>query len=402
MMFWVVCKVAMRSLWVNRLRSVLAMLGIIIGVCAVIFVLSLVAGARETVLGQISALGTNLLVVTPGTRGTGGVVTGINQNLEPADAMAILQKLPDVQSVAPVVRGNVQVKFRSNNARVNLFGTSVTYFSIRDFTVEHGRLFNDQQGDAFARVAVLGPTTAQTLFGRGDAVGQTIKLNGINFRVIGVLKAKGDQGFFNPDDQILIPFTVAMKQVLGLDYLQEIDVSGRDGADLTKLETRIRNLLRRRHRVLDDDPDDVSVRNQASALETFGTISATLTLLAGGVAGISLLVGGIGIMNIMLVTVTERTREIGIRKAIGAKESDILLQFLIESVLMSGVGGVIGVLVGVGGAGLIAALTSFTPLVTALSVVIAITFSAAVGIFFGFYPAWRAAKLNPIEALRYE
>jgi putative ABC transport system permease protein len=403
MMFWVIIKVALRSLWANRLRSVLAMLGIIIGVSAVIVVLSLVAGARQSVLGRISALGTNLLVITPGQRGMGGVVSGVQQNLVLEDAQALL-KIPGVRDVAPVVRGNVQVKYYNKNARTNLIGTSVTYFPIRAYEVEHGRLFGDAQEDAMARVAVLGPVTAQNLFGGEDPLNEMIKVNGINFRVIGVLKAKGDQGWFNPDDQVLVPCTTAMKQLLGLDHLQEIDIRAESEEDLDRIQKAASALLRKRHHVMPGNPDDVSIRNQAQMLDTASTVTGVMTLLAGGIASISLLVGGIGIMNIMLVTVTERTREIGVRKAIGAKDRDILRQFLIEAVLMSGLGGVIGVALGAGLSkvvGLFASAT-FQPVIQAFSVFLAIGFSAAVGIFFGYYPARRAAKLDPIEALRYE
>jgi ABC-type antimicrobial peptide transport system permease subunit len=401
-MFWIIIKVSLRSLWANRLRSILAMLGIIIGVSAVIFVLSLVEGVHKSVMGKIESLGTNLLIIMPGARGTNGVVTGTQQNLKLPDVMALLHTIPQIRSLAPVVRGNVQLKYLGKNSHTSILGTTVTYFPIRNFEIDRGKLFTDAQCEAMERVAVVGPVTAKNLFGKSDPLGETIKVNGINFRIIGILQAKGDQGFFNPDDQVLIPYTVAMKEVLGLDYVQELDVSAYTQEDLQTIQDKATVLLRKRHRVQDGAPDDVNIHNQAEMLSTFGQVNTMLTLLAGGVAGISLLVGGIGIMNIMLVTVTERTREIGVRKAIGAKNRDILRQFLIEASLMSGVGGLIGIVVGIGMAVLLGLLAPFQPIVQPMSVVIAIVFSGSVGIFFGFYPAWRAAKLDPIEALRYE
>jgi len=251
-------------------------------------------------------------------------------------------------------------------------------------------------------VAVLGPTTANDLFGDASPLGETVKIKGINFTVVGVLKAKGDQGWSNPDDQAILPLSTAMKQLLGLTYLNEIDIQADEGADLTRVQEDATAVIRRRHRTAAGTPEDFNVRNQAEILETASSVSQTFTVLLGGIASISLLVGGIGIMNIMLVTVTERTREIGIRKAIGAKDRDILRQFLVEAILMSGLGGLLGVGAGVGVAGIIARFSQFTTAVEPSSIILALSFSAAVGIFFGYYPAWRAAMLNPIEALRYE
>lgn len=402
MLIWVTLKVAVRSLWANRLRTVLATLGIIIGVSAVIFVLAIVSGAQQFVMGRIQALGTNLLLISPGQRGSGGVVSGTQENLKIGDAEELLKSIPAIRDVAPVVRGNVQVKHLDRNSRSTVMGTSVTYFPIRDFHIGEGKLFSDAQADAFERVAVIGPVTARNLFGTQDAIGQTIKLNGINFRIIGVLQAKGDQGFYNPDDQVFIPYTTAMKQILGLDYLQELDVRARDETQLGKIQTEASEILRRRHRLEADMPDDFNLFNQADLLKTFGNIAAVMGLMAGGIASISLLVGGIGIMNIMLMTVTERTREIGVRKAIGAKERDILTQFLIEAVFLSAIGGGIGIAMGIALSAAVSYFSSFTAVVSPFSVVLALGFSAAVGIFFGFYPARRAAKLDPIEALRYE
>lgn len=403
MLMWAVVKVAFESLLLNKLRSLLAMLGIIIGVGAVISMLALGAGARGQVMQQFSAMGTNLLVIRPGQRGSGGVMSGTQQTLTLGDAQALLREVEGVRQVAPVVGGSAQVKYFSKNARASVLGTSVTYFPLRNFVVEKGRAFTEGESDRMARAAVLGPVTAENLFGPGgDAVGEIIKLNGVNFRVVGVLKSKGDQGWANPDDQVVVPFTTAMKQLFGVDYLREIDLQTADGVDLTQTQKSVTSILRRRHRLQPDADDDFNIRNQAELLQSATEASRTFTILLGGIASISLLVGGIGIMNIMLVTVTERTREIGIRKAIGAKRRDILGQFLIEASLMTALGGLIGVLVGVAAAEVVKSTTSYTTTVELSSVLLALGFSGSVGIFFGWYPAHRAAMLQPIEALRYE
>ncbi|HYE62818.1 MAG TPA: ABC transporter permease [Phycisphaerales bacterium] len=402
MMLWMIVKVALKSLAANKLRSVLAMLGIIIGVGAVISMLAIGAGAKKSIMDRMSAMGTNLLIVRPGQRGSMGVMSGTQQNLTLEDAEALLG-VEGVHAIAPVVGGSGQIKYLNKNTRSSLVGTTLTYFTLRDFKIEKGQKFTDLDADRMARVAVIGPVTATNLFGDIDPIDKVIKINGINFRVIGVMKSKGDQGWFNPDDQIIIPHTTAMKQVLGQDRLREIAIQAEEGGDLAKVQEDIASLIRKRHRVQPGMPDTIDIRNQAAMLEEANAMSRTFTVLLGGIAGISLLVGGIGIMNIMLVTVTERTREIGVRKAIGAKNKDILSQFLLESLLMSGIGGLLGVAMGVGGARLLPMLLpDFQSLVEPFSIILALSFSAAVGVFFGFYPAWRAAKLDPIEALRHE
>jgi len=378
------------------------MLGIIIGVGAVISMLALGAGAKSRVVDRISAMGTNLLIVRPGTRGSRGVRSGTEQNLTLADAQAIVNEVPGVRQVAPVVTGTAQLKYFNKNASATTTGTSITYFPIRGFEIERGRAFTETEVERTSRVVVLGPTTAENLFGTSDPVGETIKIKGINFHVVGVLKPKGDQGWFNPDDQAIVPYTTAMKQLFGLDHLREIDIQAEDETSLDQVEEAATACLRKRHRVQAGDDDDFSIRNQAEMLETMSSVTQTFTLLLGGIASISLLVGGIGIMNIMLVTVTERTREIGVRKAIGAKDRDILSQFLLEAVLMSGLGGLFGVAVGIGGAQLIGSLMQSATVVEPWCILLALSFSAGVGIFFGFYPARNAARLDPIEALRHE
>jgi len=402
MLFWMIIKVAFKSLMANKLRSMLAMLGIIIGVAAVIAMLAIGTGAKQQVLDKISAMGTNLLVVRPAPRGTGGIMSGTQLNLTDADAKAILAKIDDVQSLAPVVGRNYQMKYLNQNTNTQALGTTPTYLPIRDFEIDSGRMFTDFDVEHWNRVAVLGPVTASNLFGFSDPVGQTIKINGINFLVLGVLKSKGDQGWFNPDDQVIVPYTVDMHLLMGVDSLREIDVQCDPGANLDTVQNDILTLIRVRHKTQPGAPDDVMIQNQAQFIDAFSAAATTFTVLLGTVGGISLLVGGIGIMNIMLVTVTERTREIGIRKAIGAREFDILSQFLIEAMLMSGVGGLTGMGLGIATAWLVGMFSPFPTVVRIYSVIMALAFSAAVGIFFGFYPATRAAKLDPIEALRYE
>ncbi|MGD0540027.1 MAG: ABC transporter permease [Tepidisphaeraceae bacterium] len=402
MLFWMIVKVAFKSLMANKLRSILAMLGIIIGVAAVIAMLAIGTGAKQQVLDRISAMGTNLLYVHPAPRGTAGVISGTQLNLTDDDARAILQKVDHVHGLAPVVSRNYQIKFLNQNTNTQVLGTTPTYLPIRDFDIESGRMFTDFDVDHWRRVAVLGPVTASNLFGFSDPVGQSIKINGINFEVLGVLKSKGDQGWFNPDDQVIVPYTVDMHVLMGVTYVREIDVQCEVGSDLDEVQNDIFALMRQRHKTPVGMPDDIMIQNQSQFIQAFSDTATTFTILLGTVGGISLLVGGIGIMNIMLVTVTERTREIGIRKAIGAREFDILSQFLIEAMLMSGVGGLTGMGLGIATAWVVDKISPFPTIVRFYSIVLALVFSAAVGVFFGFYPATRAAKLDPIEALRYE
>jgi len=402
MLFWTIIKVAFKSLFANKLRTFLAMLGIIIGVGAVISMLAMGTGAQERVMQRIASMGTNLVVVRPGQRGLHGRMLDISQRLKLSDAKAILDQVPGVYQAAPVVRGNSQLKYFNKNTRSNVIGSSVTYFPIRNFEIEKGRSFTEGEVERMARVAVLGATTAGNLFGASDPIGETIKIQGINFSIIGVIKAKGSRGRYDPDDQVIIPYTTAMKQLLGLDYLHEIDIQTSDNADLEEVQKAITVLLRRLHRLLEGAADDFYIRSQEEIVEAASEVSRTFTILLGSIAGISLLVGGIGIMNMMLVTVTERTREIGVRKAIGAKNRDILLQFLVEAIVLTGLGGLVGVAFGIGAAQMIPKFTQFSTVIKLTSILLALSFSAAVGIFFGFYPARSAALLDPIEALRYE
>jgi putative ABC transport system permease protein len=403
-----IIKVAFKSLLANKLRSVLAMLGIIIGVGAVIAMLAIGSGAQQSVMTRFNAMGTNLLTLRAGQRGFGGVMSGTQQNLTTDDATALL-KLPGIHAVSPVAQGRKQVKYLAQNSNTQIYGVAATYFDIKNFKVDEGSFFTDADTETrLGRVAVIGPQTADNLFAGVDPIGKSIKISGINFLVIGMFQTKGDTGWFNQDDLVLIPYRTAIKELFGVssttpNSVQEIDVQAEDNVDSDKLQEDVAALMRRQHKLSSDAPDDVDIRNQADMLATASSFVQTFAILLGSVAGISLLVGGIGIMNIMLVTVTERTREIGVRKAIGAKDRDILYQFLIEAVIMSGVGGLMGAAWGVGAAKVISILVpSFPTLVQSWAILLAVGFSAAVGIFFGYYPATRAAALDPIEALRYE
>jgi putative ABC transport system permease protein len=401
MLFWIILKVGIKSLLANKLRSILAMLGIIIGVAAVIAMLAMGSGAQKQIMDQFTAMGTNLLTISPGQRGSHGVVSGTQQNLTLEQAQAIANEVKDVTMVAPGVQGGVQLKYLNKNTRTNAYGTAITYFAIRNMEIDRGRAFSEGEVERTARVAVIGPTAAKNVFGENDPLNEMVKINGINFKIIGITKAKGD-GWGSPDDRIIIPYTTAMQQIFGITYLRGIDVQADVKAALDKVQADVRVLMRKLHRIQPDAEDDFEIRNMAEIRENANQVTSTFKYLLGGIAAISLLVGGIGIMNIMLVTVTERTREIGVRKAIGATEENILAQFLAESVIISGLGGFIGLGLGVGISMMIPKFTPMTTLIDWSSAILAIAVAASIGIFFGFYPAWRAARLDPIEALRYE
>jgi putative ABC transport system permease protein len=402
MLLWTIIKVAFKSLLANKLRSFLAMLGIIVGVGAVISMLALGAGAKKQVMERVTAMGTNLLTIHPGGRRRGGVRSESSDNLIVKDAEAILQKVKGVEAVAPLAKGRAQIKYFNENINSAVTGVSLSYFSVRNFVVEKGRAFTSVEEDRAARVTVLGADASKQLFGERDPIDEIIRAKNVNFRVIGVLKAKGEQGWFNPDEMVVIPYTTAMKQILGQEHLNEINVKAEQDADLELVMEDITQLLRYRHRIRPGGEDDFHLHNRAEIVEMASSFTQTFAILLGGIASISLVVGGIGIMNIMLVTVTERTKEIGVRKAIGARNRDILRQFLVESIIISGLGGLFGVLLGFGVAYAIRQFTEHQTVVEIYSIILAFAVSAFVGIFFGYYPARRAAMLDPIEALRYE
>jgi len=408
MLIWTIIKVAFKSIAANKLRSFLTMLGVIIGVAAVIAMLGLGAGTKEKVTESVKSMGSNMLVVRPASRWGGGVSTGERRDMTLEDAEAILKGVDEVIKVAPEVSSRYQAKYMSKNSSVSVLGEPVTYFAVRNFEVENGREFTEAEVNRSAKVAVLGSKTAADLFGGADPLGEQIKIKGINFTVIGVTKTKGDQGWYNPDDQIVVPLTTGMNQLMGKDNVDNIYLTVRDGTDMAQAIESVSAVLRRAHKIQPGREDDFSVRNLQEIADSLNEVTKVFTLLLAGVASISLLVGGIGIMNIMLVTVTERTREIGIRKALGARNFDLLTQFLLEAVVVSLTGGVLGITFGVGSILLFNYVMTnhfggqFSAQLQWWPVILAFCFSFIVGVFFGWYPARKAARMDPIDALRYE
>ncbi|MGH8633773.1 MAG: ABC transporter permease [Burkholderiales bacterium] len=403
-------RIALHALRVNLLRSSLTMLGIIIGVAAVITMIAIGTGAQARVEEQIRSLGSNLIIVLPGSVTSGGVRMGFGSqsSLTEEDAYSVQREIPEVQASAPTLRGTGQVVAGNANWSTAFFGTTPEYLEARDWALAAGKSFDATDLQGAAKVALIGQTVANVLFADTDPVGQAIRIRKVPFTVIGVLERKGQSLMGqDQDDVILMPITTARKRVLGQTQAKvrnvgQISIKVRDGVDMSEAENLIKSLLRQRHRLQGHQDDDFWVRNLSEVLQTQEQSSRIMTLLLAAVASVSLLVGGIGIMNIMLVSVTERTREIGIRMAIGATEEDVQSQFLIEAVVLSLIGGAVGIAVGLGTSYLITDLLGWAVLISPLAIVIAVVFSAAVGIFFGYYPARKAARLDPIEALRYE
>lgn len=396
------------SLSANKTRSGLTVLGIVIGISSVIALVSIGQGATASIQSSIQSIGSNLLEITPGaqrTAGGFGVSTGRGtaKTLTQDDASAITAQVSNVSAVAGEVSGRYQITGAGTNTNTTVDGVSESYPAIRNLQVADGAFVTDAESQSLAKVAVLGPTAVSDLIATGtEPVGQTIRINGQQFGVIGVTVAKGGSGFGSQDDMIYIPLLTAERYLAGNSYLTTIDVQAANANSTTQVQNDVTSLLLARHNISDPTLADFSVLNQADILASASSITTTLTYLLGAIAGISLLVGGIGIMNMMLTTVTERTREIGLRKAIGAKKSDIIQQFLIEAIALTVIGGVIGILLG----SAISFAVNYTGLVTTSvsfsSIVLAFGVSAVIGIVFGWYPASRAASLNPIEALRYE
>lgn len=400
---------ALAALRRNKLRSVLTMLGVIIGVAAVIAMVSIGQGASSAVQEQIRSLGTNLLMVVPGATTAAGVRSGWGgvSTLTVADARAIERECPAVAAVAYLRRQVVQVLHAEQNWSTVLQGTNAAFASVRDWPVERGTFFSEREEEAGARVAVLGQTVVDQLFGPGqDPLGATIRVRNVPLTVIGILSRKGQTAWGqDQDDLVVVPFATAERRILGSQFLGTVDIlfaSAQAVADIPVAAEQIRQLLRERHRIPSGEEDDFTVRSLEDMARASESASRTMTRLLFAVASISLLVGGIGIMNILLVSVTERTREIGIRMAVGAKPRHILMQFLVEAVLLSGAGGLIGAGVGVAASFFVAHLAQWPTLLSPAAVAGALAFSGAVGIFFGYYPAWKASRLDPIAALRYE
>jgi putative ABC transport system permease protein len=403
-------RIALRALRVNKLRSILTMLGIIIGVGAVITMIAIGSGAQAQVEEQIKALGTNLIIVLPGSVTSGGVRMGAGSrsSLTEDDAYAMQRELSDVQAAAPALRGTGQIVYGGTNWSTQFYGVTPEYFEVRNWVIASGKGFDPADITGAAKVVLLGETVARTLFGDGEPIGQIIRVRKVPMEVIGVLERKGQslQGQ-DQDDVILMPITTARNRILGgtqakLRSVGTISVKVRDGADMAHAEAEISTLLRQRHRLQAGQPEDFTLRNLSEVLGAREESTRIMTLLLAAVASVSLLVGGIGIMNIMLVSVTERTREIGLRMAVGARAKDILSQFLVEAVTLALVGGMCGIVLGVSSSYAIAHFAGWRTHLNVNAIVLAVSFAAAVGVFFGFYPARKASRLLPIEALRYE
>lgn len=396
---------AWASLVANKMRSLLTMLGIIIGVAAVIALVSIGYGVRSQIQDSISSLGSNLLMVYPGAPRTPGVrPTADSQKTLKLEDYTTISHLQDIDMASPVSAGSSYVVIYTNkNWTTSVNGVNSDFQYINNWTVKSGRFITVSQVERRERVAVIGATVATNLFGTEDPVGKDIRIKNNPYKVIGVLESKGSGSFGNDqDDVIYIPYTTGMERLQGVDYLRMIYIKAKDGVDLDRLQTDVENILRVRHNIKNPELDDFNVRNMATIMATVEETTATMTLFLGAVAAISLVVGGIGIMNIMLVSVTERTREIGVRKALGATYRVIVMQFLIEAVVISLVGGAIGILVGIGASKLIGALTSMKTVISMGPILLSFGFSMAIGLVFGLYPARKAAKLNPIDALHYE
>lgn len=398
-------RIALRALAANPLRSALTTLGVIIGVAAVVTTISIGTGARESVQAQISVLGTNLLTVIPGRVSTPGGIGqggGTVQTLTLQDSQAIGDSLSDVEAVTAELSRSAQVVAGPYNDVITISGVTPSFPRVRDWQATEGAFFDEREMRSRGRVALLGKTARETLFPDADPIGQRIRINRVNFTVIGVMESKGASAFSDRDDVIFIPLPTAQKRLFGVDFVRAIYIKVVDQGRMERVIEQVEGVLTARHQIAEGAEPDFSIRNQADAVQAFVGVTRTITTLLAGIAAVSLVVGGIGIMNIMLVSVTERTREIGIRKAVGATRRNILIQFLVEAVTLSVAGGAIGILVALVASRAISALAGWSTIITPWAVLMAFGFAAAVGIFFGLYPAQRAASLDPIAALRYE
>jgi putative ABC transport system permease protein len=404
-MWLMTLRIALRALARNKLRAFLTMLGIIIGVGAVIAMVAIGEGAKATIQAQIASLGTNVLIVLPGSANQGGVRAGFGSvnTLVDGDAKAMAREIRAVAYASPVLRRPDQVIAGNLNWGTLAQGVAPEYQQIRDWQLADGRFIHEGDVESAAKVAVLGQTVARNLFGNDDPIDALIRIRNVPFRVVGVLAAKGQssQGQ-DQDDIVIIPYTTMQKRLMRITYVQSIVVSAVSAERVPEAQQQITALLRQRHRIAQDREDDFTIRNLSDITEAATNSARVMAVLLGSVASISLLVGGIGIMNIMLVSVTERTREIGIRMAVGARSRDIMLQFLVEAVVMAATGGIIGILLGIGSSEVLRQWAQWPTHIDPVIVVIAFLFSGAVGVFFGFYPAKKAATLDPIDALRYE
>jgi putative ABC transport system permease protein len=398
-------RVAGESILKNKMRALLTMLGIVIGVGAVIVMVAIGHGAQASIQSQIKGLGTNLLIIMPGSSNQGGVSQGAGtfSRLTVEDAAALKREATTLSGVSPVVMTRTQVIAGGTNWRTLINGVSTDYQIIRDWSVSSGEFFSDADERSMRKVALVGSTIVNNLFQGGDPIGSQIQIRNVPFTIVGVLATKGQSATgADQDDVVLIPYTTAQARLSGSVRIGQILASASSASDIQAAQQEMRGILRESHKLADGEDDDFTIRTQDEIAQAAQGTTQVMTWLLASIASVSLIVGGIGIMNIMLVSVTERTREIGIRMAIGARGSDVLTQFLVESIVMSLLGGIIGLLVGLGGSALLATLTGWSTAVPAGAVVLGVGFSAVVGIFFGYYPARKAAALDPIQALRYE
>ena len=403
--FMNIIRLALRALARNKMRSALTMLGIVIGVGAVIAVVSIGQGAQYLVQQGIQAMGTNAVFIAAGSNRAGGVRQGYGgvKTLTVDDMNAILKEIPLIKQAAPAVQSRQQVVYGNQNWNTSVTGTTPNYFDIRTWPVQAGSVFSDQEVDIAANVCVIGTTVERILFAEENPIGKTIRIGNLPFRVDGVLEAKGQNVTGqDQDDVIFAPYTTVQRKIAGITWLQFIAASAVSQVASVAAVAPIASLLRERHRIRSGEDDDFIIRTQSDIADLQNQTQSTMTMLLGGIASVSLLVGGIGIMNIMLVSVTERTREIGVRMAVGATEKDVRLQFLVEAVTLSMMGGAIGIVFGLVGSALIANLLQWPTLISGKAIIAAVIFSTLVGVVFGYYPAHKAAQLDPIEALRYE